>query len=300
MTISLIVLLVMVLLLTYVSNSTYENSFKTAKANLGQINNNVLDSLNDLLDANLGMVKTLALEEIVKEFLAGQGQPLASFLKSQVAVRKGLSSLVIFNPQGRVVAGFGQNGRDITGLDVAERPYAQESLAGREYISRQVLLSKATGDMIFVIAAPVRGDAGQILGGAAVVLDWKAFIERHVLPVKIGEHGYVAIIDSQGLAISHPQAKFTDFSAQAFAQKCLREKNGFQSYELEGQKKFMVFGQEERTGFTVTSIAPLNDLQAFAHGQTRTLLLAGVLAFMDLVAAILLILRREMSPPLRA
>jgi methyl-accepting chemotaxis protein len=299
-TISIILLVAMSSLLIYVTTSSYDNTFKMAKENMAQINKSILSSVEDHIDNDLGLIRGLAMQDSVKAFMAGGGQSIQGYLKSQQVVNQGITSILVFNDKGLVTAGVNGKGEDVTGLDVADRQYFKDTFAGREFIAKEVLQSKTTGDLIFAVAVPVKDASGKVLGGAAVFADWKKFITERVLPMKFGEHGYAYIIDNKGVTIAHPDKErmLKDSSNLAVVTESLEKKNGFIRYVFNGQEKVQTFNQVPRTGFIVCTAAPVSDMTGLADAQRNTLLAAGLVVYLVLIAAIVFLLRSQVITPL--
>ena len=66
-----------------------------------------------------------------------------------------------------------------------------------------VLISKSGNGLIVVMAVPIRGEDGRIMGGIFASLDWKKYSNRIIGDISIGEHGYPYILDGKGRIIAH-------------------------------------------------------------------------------------------------
>ncbi len=67
--------------------------------------------------------------------------------------------------------------------------------------------------------------------------DAKALFKKLVLESgmgKVGDTGYLAAIDSKGVAVIHPTAPGKDFSSYEFMQQAIKKKNGYIEYMLKG------------------------------------------------------------------
>ena len=300
--ISVILFLFMTTLTTYVATSSYNSTFNMAKESMLQLNKNVVTSVEDLIDSHLSLIKVLSLQSNVKQFLKGEGGPILDYVKNQFAVYKGINSLMVFNTKGIVTAGYNASGGDISGLNIADRKYTIEALAGRECINPDIIVSKTTGEAIFVISVPVLDESGKVLGGAAVTVNWGTYLAKHVLPVKFGENGRVAMVDAKGLIIAHANKElmFQDFSSKPFIQEAMRQKSGFMQYALNGQEKVQAFEAVGRTGWVVSVTAPLADMTLAAEAQRNTLIVAGLIGYAVMLFAIATLLRTQVVRPLRS
>jgi methyl-accepting chemotaxis protein len=85
--------------------------------------------------------------------------------------------------------------------------YIQETFGGREYFISEVYPSILRGNPIFVVAAPVRED-GEVKGAVIVAPRMDFFTEQFLDKSRIGETGYLVMMDERGLVISHPRREW--------------------------------------------------------------------------------------------
>jgi methyl-accepting chemotaxis protein len=185
------------------------------------------------------------------------GDDLADMLREY----NGYEGFHVAGPNGLVVASSDPSA--VGKVDISQRDYFRESLGGKTVVS-EVLRSKVTNNPIFVIAVPVRhGDriAGVIIG----VLDLMQFTEKYVSPVKIGERGYVFVLDTSGRFIAHPTKENileVNVAGYDWGQEVLTKKRGFTSYQWEGIDKLLAYDQVPSTGWIVSACAENNDIFA--------------------------------------
>jgi len=99
--------------------------------------------------------------------------------------------------------GFFHSTLDQTG-NVADRRYFRDIMAGKTDVTvSDPVVSKATGELIFVVAHAIKS-GGETVGvfGAAVPLDRLSEI---VASIQIGDAGYGWVVDGTGLVIAHPE-----------------------------------------------------------------------------------------------
>jgi methyl-accepting chemotaxis protein len=106
----------------------------------------------------------------------------------------------------RLFAGIMQNGDTAAyrGLDVSDRRYFKETMATRQPVIGDPVISKASNEAICVLTAPVEVD-GKMVGFAAVALKI-GFLSDAVATQKLGQTGYGYMINGDGLVIAHPRA----------------------------------------------------------------------------------------------
>jgi len=82
--------------------------------------------------------------------------------------------------------------------------YIKETFGGRDYFISEVYPSILQGAPIFVVAAPVRGADG-VLGAVIVAPRMDHFTELFLDKSRLGETGYLLMVDERGMIISHPR-----------------------------------------------------------------------------------------------
>jgi methyl-accepting chemotaxis protein len=197
-------------------------------------------------------------------------------------------SVNLMDLSGRVVAS-GDPGR--LGLDLSDRDYFKKAAAG-EVASSKPLLSKVSGNPVFVISAPVKGPDGRVEGVLAGVFKIDRLTGIFIDGIKIGDNGYAYVLDSDGLVIGHPNKDFImklNVADTDFGKVMLQEKNGYYKYwfEQQSQWKMMGFNEVPATGWVVAVTAPLTELLAplvlvrdlTMVGGLVTVLLAGLVIF---------------------
>jgi methyl-accepting chemotaxis protein len=120
--------------------------------------------------------------------------------------------LRVETPEGIRLVGNGNFAIDTVGGKTIgkcnpEFSYVRETFAGRDHFISEVYPSLLRGNPIFVVAAPVRaGD--DVLGSVIVAPRMDAFTEQFFDRARIGETGYLLMLDGRGQVISHPRKEW--------------------------------------------------------------------------------------------
>lgn len=85
--------------------------------------------------------------------------------------------------------------------------YIQETFGGKDYFISEVYPSILRGNPIFVVAAPVRQE-GKVMGAVIVAPRMDFFTEQFLDQGRIGETGYLVMMDERGMVISHPRREW--------------------------------------------------------------------------------------------
>ncbi len=81
--------------------------------------------------------------------------------------------------------------------------YVKAVFSGKDYFISQVYPSLLRGNPIFVIAAPVKDETGQLIGVAAIAPQMSFFTDIFVSKIAIGKTGYLFFIDDRGMMLAH-------------------------------------------------------------------------------------------------
>lgn len=177
-------------------------------------------------------------------------------------------------------------------VDISQREYFRESLTGKTVIS-EVLRSQVTNKPIFVIAVPVY-DGAEISGVIIGVLDLIQFTEKYISPIKVGERGYVYLLDGQGRFIAHPNEDNilnVNVSGYDWGQEVLRKKKGFTLYQWEGIDKLLAYDQVASTGWIVAACAENNDVFSAIDGIRNQSIFVALILLAVLAGVVFLVVR---------
>ncbi|MCG8550252.1 MAG: cache domain-containing protein, partial [Desulfobacterales bacterium] len=186
-------------------------------------------------------------------------------MKQYINTHKIFNGMRIANDQGLVIAS--SHDKNINKVNVSKREYFKRSMKGEFYISDPIK-SKTTGKPIIVISAPVMF-LNQVKGVFYAVVDLSTFTKNHVDPVKIGETGYIYLVNRTGLVLAYPpdekrimKQRIIDFE---FGRRILKMKNGILTYEYNGDKRLAGFKQDPLTGWITVTTVPRSEMLQAAH-----------------------------------
>jgi len=119
--------------------------------------------------------------------------------------RSTIGHLFWVNPAGRILAGT-ESGS--IGVDLTDRPYFREILAGRETVVSDLMLSKKTRRLVFTISRGIRNGEGDLIG--IVVAGITPDELKGVLGIERSPGADVSIIDSKGMLVyRYPVTDYT-------------------------------------------------------------------------------------------
>jgi methyl-accepting chemotaxis protein len=169
------------------------------------------------------------------------------------------STLGIIDSHGLVLAhsDSGNNGA----LRLDDREYFQKAMDGELNLSKTII-SKVTGAVIFVIAAPIEYE-GEIIGVIYGTVSFLDFSQKFISDIKIGDEGYGYLTNSEGLVLVHPEKDLVlsySVTEEDFGKDMLERKNGVLEYDWEGGVKISAFSQVPSTGWLVVAGVEHRDL----------------------------------------
>ncbi len=169
--------------------------------------------------------------------------------------------VAIADKKGDVVASSIIN--QIGSMNVSDRSYFKESLSDRVDIS-EVILSKASGEPVFVVSSPIKTN-NSVVGILFGVVKLNYCAKKFIAPVTVGTSGYVYLMNKAGLILAYPdQSKILqlDLSKYDFGREMLEEKKGLIQYTFNGIDKIVGFHEVAGQEWIVASTA--NEVELFA------------------------------------
>ena len=123
---------------------------------------------------------------------------------------------------------------DSIGKSNAEHPMAKSIYdEGKPNVITHVYRSLIYGNPAFIISLPVRKD-GMFVGAIHVAMPMRHFTDKFVNGVKLGQSGYMFMVDEKGLPISHPEKSFILSEEMAKKYESVRSRiiNGEEHFQL--------------------------------------------------------------------
>jgi len=190
-----------------------------------------------------------------------------------------------------------------------DRDYFIRAVREKKATVTDPLISRSTGDMIFVIASPIIRD-NNVVGVLAATVTLEV-LSQEVTAVKWGEKGYGYILDRQGLIAAHPvqevigkingaveSDKVSKENALAM-QDALRGNSGRAEYFFNGRDQFNCYTSAPITGWAVAITAPREQFLAPARAL-RNVILVVSLALALIIVGISFFFARSIAKPIGA
>lgn len=234
----------------------------------------VEESLNKVKIAT----ELLSADRIFPQYLENSSNGLlkddvyAKLSDSYMAMEEIVDVIYFANDKGKIVLSSSDKNPNI---DISDRAYYKQVMKGEVVVS-DVLVSKDTGNALIVIAYPVYGTNKQVIGTVFSAVGFDSLL-GYIKSVKIGETGYVYMIDKQGTFLYHPVAEKmfveslldTDSeSLKVYANEMVSQEKTMGNYTYEGREKFSASKKVE--DWTVVTSIDVKDYMSPIYALRRT------------------------------
>jgi len=242
--------------------------------------------------AESNVYKTAVQDSFVGRAAATSANQTLSDLKEQYGYYE---NICVADEKGVLVSAADQS--VLGSVQVSDRDYFQASLKGELFITG-VIMSRGTGNPVFVIAAPLQ-DKGKVVGSLFGVIDVNTFSSRFIDPIKVGETGYAYIYDIEGNVIAHPNKDMIlnlNMKEFDFGREMMAQGSGQITYTYEGIEKAVAFRKLEGLGWTVGVGASTAELFAPVRAQAFWNLGVATVVVLAAIALLLLLIRSVVGP----
>ncbi|MDR3588630.1 MAG: methyl-accepting chemotaxis protein [Negativicutes bacterium] len=226
--------------------------------------------VTSLIDKHMNVLKLMAGNPAVRSFDLAAASPV---LWEAARVYPAMVPVAIDSDKGQQLMKTDAT----TLIPVHDRKFYQQAMQGKEEVVSEVVISKASGHPVVVLATPVRGGDNRIAGVLQGAIDLAVLGD---FVAKRSQEGDVAyIIDTEGKVLAHPDAKVLaerkDVSKQDFVAKGLGGQGGTAEItDEQGNKKMVNYVFEPRTGWLVCIEKSYAEYKA---RNTRLLMTSGLI-----------------------
>ncbi len=172
-------------------------------------------------------------------------------------------------------------GRSV-GIDLSTLPVSQPNfnanMAGEIFIS-DAFPSPATGRPVALITAPIYEGEG-IIGIMGTPIEVTYFSDIFIGDYRIGETGYLCMLDATGVALAHPdkdnilKVDLTEFD---FGKEMVEKGSGAMTYQWKGEKKIQFFNRSAKTGWIVSAVQNRDELLSPVRHIRNLMLVLGAM-----------------------
>jgi len=249
------------------------------------------DGTDQLIRDRVNLVKTLAHMPQVIKMDPAELKPLLKSIKEQ---NPDVDAVGIMNSTGTQIA----RSDDTKLLDLKDRSYYKDVVAGRDFAVSEVLISKSSQKPICVVAAPIKENGG-IKGVIHLSLTLDSLGEL-IESTRAGESGYSFITDGKGRVITHPDKQYIveqkDLSSLTPVQLGMEVKTGFATFSDEGKTWLASYAQTPYLGWIAVTQQDQNEALAEANSMVRNTLVVLFLGALFAALAGVLLSNKVVKP----
>jgi len=190
-------------------------------------------------------------------------------------------------------------------VDISDRDYYPKVLGGETVVSDPII-SKATGNQVIAVVAPVYKDDDNSpdgLVGVTVELD---YLQEIVKDMQLSGTGYGLIQGTDNTTLAHPDAQFVnnkkilevgDSELTKMFQRMNNGEKGYGFYSYQGFDKMLAFAPVELTNWSVAQTANVEDILAPLNG-IRNMSIAVAIIAMIIMMLIATVIANVISKPI--
>jgi methyl-accepting chemotaxis protein len=230
---------------------------------------------------------------------AGKSADATQRLKTLITQFPAIDSIFITDTAGLMVAATTED--SIGTVNIADRAYFKELMKTGEQALSDEVISKSTGEPVFVVASPVKKD-GAIIGVMGISVQLKSMAEKITDPVKVGNSGYAFALNKLGENIIYPdKEQLFKVNAKTFPtiQAIMDKRNGYLFHTFKGMEKIYVFKEEKEKGWITVVAAPCDEVFDAAFKIRNSMALYSFITLMVLWFIIRTQTERIVMKPLR-
>lgn len=141
-------------------------------------------------------------------------------------------------------------------------------------------IDSGSGNLVVTISSVLK-TSGQVVGVAGVDIDLTAYAES-LSSIKVGESGYIYLVDSKGIMLAHPDSSLigTDVVAGlSFWEEAKDSLQGFDTYIFEGEERFVTYGTSN-SGWKVMAAMNTSELSKDTVVILRDMMIVLVIAIL--------------------
>ena len=217
-------------------------------------------------------------------------------LKTYHGTEKVYENIFLATPEGKLFLDS-IDGKSV-GLELKKIPIFAPAVAkaqdGEPWVG-PVSKSPATGRPVVAITAPIKNKQGELVGIVGTPIELNVYSKGAIGDVKIGESGYMYMIDSRGVVLAHPDNDLIlelNVSDYPWGKEMLDKKTGQLFYDWEGEQRVAYFATDSETGWMVVAASRVSELMAPVRRIGWTSAMVGLIAVLISLGVIWLITTR--------
>jgi methyl-accepting chemotaxis protein len=227
------------------------------------------------------------------------------------AERMGYNKLSILDKNGTMYFTNGISNKINISAENKETKYLSNGLIGKASISNPILDLGGSTDLVLGISAPIKNNAGEVLGVIVAELDLSR-LNAIVQKTKVGESGYAFVIDETGAKAAHKdmslvlkrdneinKAKDNESLVKLaeIEKKMINKEYGYDSYSMDGQEMIISYAPVPNTEWSLALTIPKDEVFKEVD-KLRNNIVIATLGFIVLGVVVGIVLANDIKKPL--
>lgn len=220
-------------------------------------------------------------------------------------IKQTITDLQKQNPQFELIAVLDENGQQIArssgknGMR-ADRDYFKKAIKGDRFFS-DAYISATTQSLCVTVSTPIKDNSGKVIGVVASDVSL-AYLWEIADALKIGQAGYIDIVDSHGTVLAHPNKdKIKDkenFSNISYIKEAIAGNEGkVEADSTMGEKSLVTYVPINGYGWGIITYEPLSEVYATAISNGFAVLIILVL-FMIISSCVAMWVTKSIVEPI--
>lgn len=290
---NLVALLVMALL-------TYSDSYTTVKDNFIVSSSQTLTQANGRIDQYLASIemqaKTLAKLDIIDEIISIDGSETQAFEQIMSNTLKAItestaSMLNVYFVEHDTQKMYIYPEADVSGITWSDKDWYQNALNNvGSAIWSDPYTDSITGTNILTVSTTVLDTNNKVIGVVGVDVNL-SIVSQVLSSMVVGDHGYVYIVDKNGIGVAHPDASIINsdtITKLSLWETVKNNASGFAEYTYNGVQKYSTYMTNSRTNWKIIAALETSEVSTDTNNilVTSMMILAIVLVvviFLSLV-----------------
>jgi methyl-accepting chemotaxis protein len=224
-------------------------------------------------------LNALVANELFQDLQANRAE--ITTLLTEVCASRGHVSLLVADIRGNAYRMDGAT------LQIGDRDYFSKALQGQNVVSNP-MISKSTGKLVIIFAAPIKDAANQVCGVLALTRDGDE-LSKIIADVTYGKNGKTFMLNKQGITVAHSNQELVvkmdndfenikkDPSLQQLVdveRRMVAGETGIGEYQYNGVIKYMAYCPVPETEWLLALTAPKSKVFA-SMDRMGTLIFLG-------------------------
>ncbi|KAB2332389.1 methyl-accepting chemotaxis protein [Bacillus mesophilum] len=274
----------------------YETSSKEVVSNekewLGAETENTVSSMEDWILKRLDEITIISKSNAIINGDLEERSQIMSVVKEQ---DPNYETVVVTGKDGIVEAHT--TASNVGTLDLSDRDYFINGMKGEQTISN-VIVSKATGNRIIVVATPITSQQGDVIGVVSASVNFESLVQQFLEDEEGANNGtYPVLIDQENVIQYHPETdlvgKRVDEAAfSADLANLLQEgktASGTKTVQENGEDLLVSYAPLQAGGFGIYLFTPLDVVLAVTDSIRNIAIIIMIAAFILITLAAVLI-----------